>query len=196
MIEQTRSWARRPSHRASLLSEISADQLSSVLSEACAQAREGGEALLPFASAGNLYGSEIYVCVNRVEGLRPGWVYHLRRAHGELEELWECDDLDAVFENQTFLSASSAVIIITARIDRYEARYGQRGYRFALMEAGAIGHLLERSAGEVGVGACIVGGFPDTQLNRILDLPNTELSLLCVAIGSDPDSSSSTSYGR
>ena len=55
-------------------------------------------------------------------------------------------------------------------LPRSSFKYGQRAYRFALLEAGHVAQNLLLAAEGLDLGALPVGGFFDDELNRLLQL--------------------------
>jgi SagB-type dehydrogenase family enzyme len=136
-------------------------------------------------SAGALYPLELYLIVRKVNDLDQG-IYHYNARCGTLEAL-DCGALDllhsSVFEQECVLHAA-AIIVISAVFARTIEKYGARGYRFALMEAGiAAEHVVLQSA-DLGIATLMVGGFWDDMLNFLLGLDDEkESALLVVACG-------------
>lgn len=98
-----------------------------------------------YPSAGALYPLELYPFVTRNgEGL-PSGLYHYDVFNHQLEtlpfadrEIWHV----ALSNGQSFLSLSSLVIFLTAIFRRPQVKYGERGYRSVLLEAGHIGQNI------------------------------------------------------
>jgi len=142
------------------------------------------------ASAGGLYAVETFLIPRRVDGCAPDGLLHVLRGETGLERLWDCPHvLSATFPAQTWVHEAALVIVIVALVAPYVSRYGERGYRFALLEAGAIAHELETRAARRGIGACALGGFVDSELASALDLDIAcgEQPVLCLALGGSPD---------
>jgi nitroreductase len=55
-------------------------------------------------------------------------------------------------------------------LERAAASYGDRGYRYAHFEAGAIGHRLYLASEALGLGATGIGAFYDDEVHRYLNL--------------------------
>jgi nitroreductase len=69
-------------------------------------------------------------------------------------------------------------------LERAARRDGDRGYRYAHFEAGAIGHRLYLAAEALGVGATGIGAFYDDEVHRHLNLvPNQGQVVYHFAIG-------------
>jgi nitroreductase len=67
---------------------------------------------------------------------------------------------------------------------RIRPRYGERGYRYMLLEAWHIAHNMSLLGAAYGLGALCDGGFVDTAISRLLGLDDvTEIPLYIVAMG-------------
>jgi SagB-type dehydrogenase family enzyme len=135
-------------------------------------------------SAGGLYPLELYFAASHVEGLAPGVLHYDPRTHA-LARLTSVDPLaairPAIFIPEA-LEGAAAVILLTAMFGRSKIKYGERAYRFALLEAGhAMQNLLLAATG-LGLGACPVGGFIDDRFHDLLDLDGVEEAALYAAI--------------
>lgn len=64
-----------------------------------------------------------------------------------------------------------------------DVKYGDRGIRYAMIEAGHIGQNIFLQAEALGLKAGIVGAFDDMKLNEILNLPRTHEPLLVMLVG-------------
>jgi len=86
------------------------------------------------------------------------------------------------------IGSAAAVILITAVFQRTTFKYGERGYRFALIEAGHVAQNIDLVAGALHLPAANLGGFFDRELEALLDIDGVEQSLVyAVALGSNPD---------
>jgi SagB-type dehydrogenase family enzyme len=138
-------------------------------------------------SAGALYPCEIYPVIFNAEGLKNG-IYHYSPLDHSLEFLNEGDfvaPMSLAFLNQyEFIHNASICMIISGVIGRTAWKYGARGYRFLLLEAG---HLIQNicliSTSE-GLGTLPLGGFYDDILSKLLGLdPVYEPAIYGLAIG-------------
>ncbi|MFN2606683.1 MAG: SagB/ThcOx family dehydrogenase [Acidimicrobiales bacterium] len=141
----------------------------------------------PVPSGGGLYPLELYVLVRAVPGLSPG-AYHYAPQHHGLEDLGTGPIPPAVlsrlFLGQPYLAAAAAMVVITAVLSRSLDKYGDRGYRYVLFEAGHVAQNLNLAAAACGLGACNAGGFFDAHLGDLLGLdPDQEVPLYGVAVG-------------
>jgi len=63
-------------------------------------------------------------------------------------------------------------------------KYGDRGYRYILLEAGHVMQNLNLACTSLGLGSCNIGGFFDDELAGLLGLPVAQEAVLyAVAIG-------------
>jgi SagB-type dehydrogenase family enzyme len=138
----------------------------------------------PFPSAGGLYPLELYVLAQEVTGL-PDGIYHYdpythelaRRRSGRFQE-----QLAGMAFGQGIIRETNLVLCLTAIAERTTWKYGQRGYRYVLFEAGHIVQNFYLIATALGLPAFAVGGFFDQEVGRLLDLPPGEedpLYLFC-----------------
>jgi SagB-type dehydrogenase family enzyme len=137
-------------------------------------------------SAGALYPLELYPVLTNVEGVADG-LYHYSIPRHELEPLragtGEATFADA-FLAAPLLENANALVFLTAVFDRTLHKYGARGYRYILLEAGHAAQNLCLLAAERGLASLCVGGFMDAPINRFLGLDTrTDGAVYCVGIG-------------
>src|SRR5207245_963618 len=78
----------------------------------------------------------------------------------------------------------SVVVVLTSMLARVERKYLERGFRFALLEAGHIGQNLGLVATALGLASTCVGGFCDDEMNRLLGLDrDDEVSTYLFLVG-------------
>lgn len=156
-----------------LSSPLSLEDLSTLLVEAFEptsifQNQEFGvdQPLRPWPSGGGLYPLDVYVIARNVDGLEPG-VYHHNVLTSELERLATRPPEEILrdgFFYQDFIVSSSAVVLLTAVFERTIAKYGERGYRLVLLDAGHAAQNVLLDAERLGLPAVAVGGFYDDSL--------------------------------
>lgn len=137
-------------------------------------------------SAGATYPLEVYFVALRVSGLMPG-VYHYATADHAVEALRYRSygaPLARWTLHQPYVRDSNVVFIIAGFTARIRPRYGERGYRYMLLEAGHIGQNLSLLAPAYGSGALCIGGFVDAAISRLIGLNEiTEIPLYMTALG-------------
>jgi SagB-type dehydrogenase family enzyme len=137
-------------------------------------------------SAGALYPIELYAVVHNVSELAAG-IYHYAVQEQALEALQQGDFRGRVVRAglfQEFLGQANVCFILSAVFQRTRWKYRERAYRYVLLEAGHVGQNLYLAATSMGLGACAVGAFLDTQLNDLLGLDGAaEAVLYIVSVG-------------
>jgi SagB-type dehydrogenase family enzyme len=137
-------------------------------------------------SAGALYPVELYVAVEAVEGLVSGLYHYAVDRHG-MEFLTPgslADVLSEATSDRATFSNAAAAFILTGAFGRAHFKYGERGYRFALLEAGHICQNILMAATALGLGAVALGGFVDDEVNSTLDLDGVnEAAIYLIAAG-------------
>jgi SagB-type dehydrogenase family enzyme len=155
----------------------------------------GGQTMFdrPVPSGGGCYPLELYVLVRHVAGI-PAGIHHYSARHHALEALGPLpkpEDLEALFLSQPWVAKAHVVVIVTAVVSRLLYRYGDRGYRYLLIEAGHVGQNLALVATASGLGSLSLGGFFDDEASYMLGLDAAfELPLYGIALGV-PDSADS-----
>jgi SagB-type dehydrogenase family enzyme len=151
-----------------------------------AQAEGGGEFLRrSVPSGGGLYPLEIFLFLRRVDGLADGLYHYDVRGHAL--ELMQAGNqgqaLQSVFYTFPFMYNANAVFCLAAVFPRTQKKYGPRGYRYILLEAGHSAQNICLAAAESGLGSLCMGGFVDSRLNRMLALdPAKEGVVYAVAV--------------
>lgn len=137
-------------------------------------------------SAGALYPLELYVLAFRVEGAAPG-AYHVDPIGRSLARLGPLPDLAGVFVDPAVTEQAAALLVVTALFRRSRCKYGLRGYRFALLEAGHLLQAVLLLAAATGIDALPLGGFYDGELERALGVDGVDESVLyAAAVGRRP----------
>ena len=140
----------------------------------------------PVPSAGAFYALEIYVVVQRIDGLDDG-LYLYDAARHELapqRRPLTPPVLAPHLLGQGFLAPANAVALIAADLGPTLAKYGPRGYRYLLLEAGHVGQNLCLAATELALGSMCIGGFADREVNALLGMNGRHQAVLyAVAFG-------------
>jgi SagB-type dehydrogenase family enzyme len=142
-----------------------------------------GERSVP--SGGGLYPLELYVAAQAVENL-PDGIYHYDAKEHQLE-LRHAGVHHAALADMTIgqemIREANLVVMISGIFQRTMWKYGQRGYRFVLFEAGHLGQNLYLVAAALGLGPVAIGGFFDDEVHHLARLPDDEHVLYMVCIG-------------
>ena len=67
--------------------------------------------------------------------------------------------------------------------ERTTQKYGERGVRYAHMEAGHVAQNVYLQASALDVGTVLVGAFDDREVKRVLQLPQEEEPLGLMPLG-------------
>ena len=138
----------------------------------------------PFPSAGGLYPLELYVVAQEVTDLPDGiyhydpWTHELARRRGGRFHT----QLAGMAFGQEVIGRANLVLCLTAIFARTTWKYGQRGYRYVLFEAGHVNHNFYLIATALGLSGFAVGGFFDREVSGLLELQAEEedpLYLFC-----------------
>ncbi|AJT41786.1 SagB/ThcOx family dehydrogenase [Psychromicrobium lacuslunae] len=141
-------------------------------------------------SAGGLYPIDIYLCITNVQGLPAGF-YTLATHTATLHKL-EVSTEPRQFLKESLLfndlAAHSAFhLFFIASMPRLRIKYGQRSYRFALIETGHLAQAMIMCAQEAGLASCPVGGFIDQKIDDLFCLDGVEQSVLYSVAFGQPD---------
>jgi SagB-type dehydrogenase family enzyme len=142
----------------------------------------------PYPSAGARYPLELYVLASHVSGMLQG-VYHFRPRERDFVLLFADRQVAthaSHIHGQSSLGTPAAFVALTVSLRRSATKYGARGYRFALLEAGAAAYALDLAFTSLGYGVAWVGGFDDSQLASALGLSvdqELEFPALMLAVG-------------
>lgn len=134
-------------------------------------------------SGGALYPAEIYLGVRRVDGIDPG-IYHYNVLNHELELMISGDPSEKLYEiccQQEYARQASVVIIISGVLQRTKRKYGERGYRYALLDVGHLGQNIYLACTALGLQVMTTCGFFDDEVNQVLGLDGVDESVLYVA---------------
>lgn len=188
--------AKRRSRRSFGPDPVSLRGLSTLLNAAYGVTQEletefGPRHVRSVPSGGALYPLEVYPVVRNVAGLAQG-LYHYDPLRAGLEVLHEGPTEDRLGELMIPLpgipdvAATCGLIVFAAGIFwRTRFKYGQRGYRWTLIEAGHIGQNVVLASEGLGLSALPYGGFWDRKVDDFLGLDGVNESVVySLAVGS------------
>ncbi|MGA5318944.1 SagB/ThcOx family dehydrogenase [Streptomyces seoulensis] len=176
---------QRSSDRANVAEPLALETLSVLLRESTrikpTAVDHGSRRVYP--SAGARFPVEVYVAVSRCEGVAGG-LYHYRPLDHALEQLAagpQRDRLRRVFGHD-WIADARCVVLLSAELSRSAVKYGDRAYRFSLIEAGHLMHNLLLVGTDLGSAVTPIGGFADDRMHRYLGLGPTEEYVLYSAV--------------
>ena len=131
-------------------------------------------------SAGGRFPLDTYAFIRDVEGLADGIHRYDPLAH-DLSEIARADVatvLRGMLYAYPFVHGANAVVAFVATFARTQDKYGPRGYRYILLEAGHCAQSLCLRATELEVATLCIGGFADGEVNRVLALDPREAGVV------------------
>ncbi|WP_269585031.1 SagB/ThcOx family dehydrogenase [Roseibium sp. Sym1] len=141
----------------------------------------------PVPSGGGMYPLELYLVSRNTSGLSNG-IYHYQPLLKGLERNRDLT-LPAPLMRYLFMGQyppmlAPALIVITSRMSRSLKKYGDRGYRYVLLEAGHVAQNINLACTGLGAQSLNIGGFFDDEVGALCHCPeNEEVVLYAVAIG-------------
>ena len=146
-----------------------------------------GRVCRAYPSAGFRFPLETYVIVfHGDETIAPG-LYHYNIKGHALTVLWEhtfTPEETHELARALWIDKAAALIVHTAVFWRTQTKYGERGYRYALLEAGHIAQNMQIVATALGVHSCPLGGTNDGKIEALIDIDGVNESLVyTLAIG-------------
>jgi len=135
-------------------------------------------------SAGGTYPLELYLLAGNVEGIEPG-VYRYDYENHALQPMLLEDRRELLAEaalDQGFIAEAPVVLVLTAHYERTTGRYGDRGIRYVLIDAGHASQSISLQAVELGLGSVVIGAFEDQKVAEILAVEGEPLLILPVGV--------------
>jgi SagB-type dehydrogenase family enzyme len=152
-------------------------------------ARRPGPPRRASPSAGALYPLEAYLVALRCESL-PANVYHYDPSRHALAPVAPCPSRDVLARlvmADDAVATAAAALVLTGVFGRTTSKYGERGYRFVLLEAGHAGQNVVLFAEERGLASVPVGGFFEDALGELLGLDaRVESPVYVILLGHAP----------
>ena len=115
----------------------------------------------PYPSGGSSYELELYLAVDKCEGLPRGFYHYDAGEHALVAIGARAQDLDALLKGAEFAMGAPAVpqilITIAARFGRVSWKYGSIAYALILKDVGVLLQTLYLMTTDMGLGGCAVG---------------------------------------
>jgi len=151
---------------------------------------KGVQPLRAVPSGGALYAIETYVALLQSQDV-PRGLYHYNPKDHVLEDLRRADIQEKLVQAVTYpeiIRRCSVVFLLTGLFPRTCFKYGERGYRLILLEAGHIAQNLCLISTALGLGSLCLAGFYDDEIDQILAVDGVHESVLyLVAVGKPQD---------
>lgn len=155
------------------------------------QAQDGKKFLYRTApSGGSLYPLEIYMAVLRPADFEPG-IYHYAVREHALELLsggnYAEEAIGCCAAFSKYVEGAAVIFFLSAVFERTLGKYGSRGYRYILLEAGHIVQNVYLAATAMDLGALAVCGFVERNVEKLLKIDGIEESPVYVVAVGQPD---------
>ena len=181
----TEALSRRRSVREFAGRDVTLRELAAMLrygNGICGEPHTGDHPRRAIPSGGGLYPTELYVLPLGMSELRVG-AYHYDPRHHLLSRFLD-EPAEPVLARACFAGAAvttaSLAFAMTLTFERQSIKYGERAYRFALMECGHLAQNLLLVGTALGLGTLPFGGFLDDELNAYLRIDGTREAVLYV----------------
>ena len=144
----------------------------------------GGQSRAPwhFQDPGRL---ATYVAVANIDGIASG-LYAYDPVRSELHPLESGDPRSAcsyICLSQDLGSTAGATIFHCVDLPSLLEAYGDRGYRYAGLDAGHVGERLNLMALNLGIGVSGIGGYYDDHVNLLFKLPKQMATVYITCLG-------------
>ncbi len=171
---------KRRSVRSYLSNPLSENEISKLCFAAYGLRNPFGYKTVP--SAGALYPMRIYLFLKRYKDLENALFLYMPENHS-LKFLFSKNILPELVQaalNQDFIMDAPLNFIITANFGITMSKYGKRGIRYVLMEAGHISQNIYLMATYLKLGTVAIGAFIDELIKIILDIKEHPLYIMPV----------------
>jgi SagB-type dehydrogenase family enzyme len=122
---------------------------------------EGGHTVRPYPSAGAGYELELYLAVDKCEGLARGFYHYDANAHALAQIGVPAEELEALLAGAAYAMGAAAapqiLITIAARFGRISWKYSSIAYSLILKDVGVLTQTLYLMATDMGLGGCAIG---------------------------------------
>jgi ribosomal protein S12 methylthiotransferase accessory factor len=138
-------------------------------------------------SGGGIYPCTLhFINLRHANGLAPG-IYSVRYGADRAVEFKpvksRLDDVYRCFADPSDLENAQGAIVVSGSFSLSAAKYGNRGLRYVLLEAGHIAQNLLLAVTQNKLAAAEMGGYFESHLSSLLRLPHRTAPLTTVLIG-------------
>lgn len=172
--------SNRKSRRVFSKQSLNTNKLSALFKHACGVIDEKNQRRA-YPSAGKRFPLEAYLLVFHPTDLIGPGVYHYAIKGHALEELrasaFSSEEIRSLF-TYSFAEGAGAALIFTAKFDRNQMKYGDRGYRQILLEAGHMGQNVYLLSEALNISCCALTGTNDEAIEKLLDIDGVTESLV------------------
>jgi SagB-type dehydrogenase family enzyme len=140
-------------------------------------------------TSGGLNSVELYALALNIKDLKQG-VYHYDSLNHRLELLRDGDFRTLVSRKLLFqseFSNAAVILIVTSWFSKLKFKYGERGYRYAFLDAGHVGAHIYLLASALNLACCGICGFFDDEVNSLIGINSLdESAVYLLALGKNP----------
>jgi SagB-type dehydrogenase family enzyme len=115
----------------------------------------------PYPSGGAAYELEVYLAVNKCEGLARGFYHYDAERHTLTSIEVPMQELDAQLADAEFAIGASGLpqilVVVAARFGRVSWKYSSVAYSLILKDVGVLTQTLYLAATDMGLGGCAIG---------------------------------------
>lgn len=136
-------------------------------------------------SAGGLNHLDLYLLINRVEEIESGIYYYdfirdtlIQMDHGNMRSI-----ISRVNFQNEFSVYSNFVAVVVSDLSRIVPKYYKRTYRMAHVDGGIAMAYMQTIGEYLGVSSCIVAGFLEHELERLLHFTQDDYPIATMAFG-------------
>lgn len=177
---------RAPSAKKFVDKALEKEEISYLMTNSFYQRKDGGALRRPYPSGGALYSVQVIVYIRNCKEIETG-AYHYRPSDNSLEfltrveqeEICDCMEFaesDLKEFQLLFLYAFMGTIPLV--------KYGYRGYRLALLEAGSMYQSLIVASEQIGLRSRVWSGFQDERLSVAMGVdPRACWPIICQVVG-------------
>lgn len=132
-----------------------------------------------YPSAGGRFPLEVYLISLNTDLTRGSYHYYVK--NNSLEKLFDFKKKTLkIITDQKWVKNAGCLVIVTAIFKRNTVKYGERGYRHILVEAGHMAQNFYLISNALGLSICSVGGYMDDKVNNLIDLDGVSESVIYV----------------
>ena len=138
-------------------------------------------------SPGGLYPLKIYFVVTiDMDEIKAGYYeYDPEKCRiVNMAKTFDREVMEYAFDSESLLYNAPIIIVICGDVKRLSRKYGNRGYRHTILEAGHVAQNIHLSSVEQGLSALEYGGFQDNVLSHELGIDDTGgIPIITIALG-------------
>ena len=123
--------------------------------------------------------------IGNVNGQEPGF-YLLDPAKETVGQVFSgtvMEKMASVCLDQMWLKNAAVHFEFMTHLEKVNQKWGARGYRYAMLTAGRLGHAVYLAATALGLGCCGIGAFYDNEARKILGIDDTSAMVYLLGVG-------------